>query len=216
MASSRYMVANVHELERLPAFGEEEVWRPVRRHFGIEAFGINAYTADQVGERIIEEHTEGGAGRHQELYLVLTGSARFTVDGDEFDAPAGTFVFIGEPEVGRGAVAAAPATTVLAIGGKPGEAYEVSAWEYAFLGLAKRGSEGLASFEEGIARFPELASLRYNLACFQALEGNRELAIDALSEAIRLEPKARQWAAGDEDFTSLEDDPEFERLIAGT
>ena len=51
------------------------VWRPVRRHFGIRAFGVNAYTAHETGGRIVEEHTESSLG-HEEIYLVLRGRAR--------------------------------------------------------------------------------------------------------------------------------------------
>jgi hypothetical protein len=141
----RYATAHLDDLDRLPAFGEDRVWRPVRHHFGIEAFGINAYTAEQAGRRVIEEHDElgeSGAGGHNELYVVLTGRATFTVDGDELDAPAGTLVFTGEPAVRRGAVAAEPNTSVLAIGGRPGVPFTVSPWEYAFRGLAKSGAEG--------------------------------------------------------------------------
>jgi tetratricopeptide (TPR) repeat protein len=213
--SRGYQVAHLSELERLPAFGEQAVWRPIRHHFGIEAFGINAYTGDRVGERVIEEHTEegSGAGAHQELYVVLSGVARFTVGEDEFDVPAGTFVFLPEPMLRRGAVAAAPETTVLAVGGRAGEPYAVSAWEYAFLGLAKRGPEGLESLEDGIEHYPDRASLRYNLARLHALEGRREEALEALTQATQLDPQIREWAVGDEDFASLRGDPEFESLI---
>ena len=207
---------HVDELERLDAFGEQGVWRPVRHHFGIEAFGINAYTADRAGDRVIEEHDEiggSGPGRHQELYIVLAGRATFTVDGDEVDAPAGTFVFIGEPDVRRGAVAAEGATTVIAIGGRPGEPFSVSPWEYSFFGLAKGGPEGVAVFEEGIARFPDSPSLPYNLACLRAREGDGAGAIAALRAAIALTARAREWAAGDADFDSLRGEPEFEALL---
>jgi hypothetical protein len=68
-------------------------------------------------------------------------------------------VFLGDPAVRRGAVALEAGTTVLAIGGQPGQPYTVSPWEYSFRGLAKRGREGAAIFEEGAARFePLLAS----------------------------------------------------------
>jgi hypothetical protein len=189
-------------------------------HFGIEAFGINAYTADQAGDRVIEEHDEiggGGPGRHQELYIVLTGRATFTVDGDELDAPAGTFVFIGEPDVRRGAVVAkgwaGSPTTVIAIGGRPGEPFTGSPWEYSFRGLAKGGPEGAAAFEEGIARFPDSPSLPYNLARLRAREGDRTGAITALHAAIALTARAREWAAGDSDFDALRGDEEFEALL---
>ena len=194
------------------------MWRPLRHHFGIEAFGINAYTADQAGRRVIEDHDEvgaAGAGRHQELYVVLTGRACFTVDGNEIDARAGTFVFVGQPDIRRGAIAAEPGTTVLAIGGRPGAAFTVSPWEYAFRGLAKAGPEGIAIFKEGIAQFPDNPSLPYNLACMHALAGELAEALAALRTAIRLDSSVREWAAGDDDFRSLRGDDEFEALVQG-
>ena len=72
------------------------------------AFGINGYTAD-AGERVIEEHDEtgAGAGGHEELYLVIAGAATFELDGREVDAPAGSLVFVPDPETRRGAIATA-------------------------------------------------------------------------------------------------------------
>src|SRR3954452_9754499 len=99
-------LAPLHELDRISGAGGH--LRPVRRPLGITAFGANAFTAD-AGEQLIESHTEvgGGAGRHEELYVVLTGHATFTVDGDQLDAPAGTFVFIPEAASRREATALA-------------------------------------------------------------------------------------------------------------
>src|SRR3954464_4005175 len=85
-----WQVARIDELEALPVDQEGLVWRPVRRRFGIQAFGANAYTAAKAGDRVVEEHTETTNG-HEELYFVAEGSAHFTVDGDEFDAAAGPF-----------------------------------------------------------------------------------------------------------------------------
>ena len=78
--------------------------RPVRLHFGINSFGINAYSAP-AGERVIEEHDElgHGAGRHEELYFVAAGHATFELGGEEVEAPAGTVVFVRDPAVRRGA-----------------------------------------------------------------------------------------------------------------
>lgn len=211
----RYALAHIDELERLPAFGIDSVWRPVRHHFGIEAFGINAYTADTAGQQVVEEHDErqGGAGGHQELYVVLSGTAAFTIDAEHVEASAGTFVFIADPAARRGAVAVEPDTTVLAIGGEPGRPYEVSAWEFAFRGLAKGGQEGAQIFAEGIGRYPGRASLYYNLACMHALDGDPGPAFEALRRAIELNPEARGWAAADEDFERLRGTEEFDELV---
>jgi hypothetical protein len=213
---ARYAVARVDDLERLPAFGVEAVWRPVRNHFGIEAFGINAYTAEVADQLVVEEHNElgeGATGGQQELYLVLSGNARFTVDGDDFEARAGTFVFVRDPSVTRGAVARERGTTVLAIRGVPGQPFVVSAWEYAFRGLAKGGREGAEIFADGIARYPRRASLPYNLACMHALDGDDQAALEALRRAIELNPRVRKWAGDDEDLSSLRDSAEFKDLL---
>jgi hypothetical protein len=211
----RYSVTRIDDIERLPAFGMEGIWRPVRHHFGIEAFGINAYTADRTGMHVIEQHDEleGGAGGHQELYVVMFGAAAFTIDGEEVQAPAGTLVFLGDPAVRRGAVALEPGTTVLALGGEPGRPYKISAWEFAFRGLAKGGSEGAEIFADGIRRYPDNVSLHYNLACMHALDGDQGAALEALGRAIAMNPEAREWAGADEDFSSLRGSDEFEALV---
>ena len=60
---------------------------------------------------------------HEELYLVHQGRATFELDGERVDAPAGTLVF-ARPGVKRTAFAEEPETTLLALGGTPGKAYE--------------------------------------------------------------------------------------------
>src|SRR5436190_17912864 len=82
--SEGYEVAHVDELEELPINNAEFVWRPVRRRFGITAFGTNAYTG-KAGQRVVEEHYE--RDNHQEMYVVLRGRATFTLGDDEVDAP---------------------------------------------------------------------------------------------------------------------------------
>ena len=100
-------------------------WHPVRHHLGIEAFGCNAYTGAAAGDLVVEAHDED---EHQELYVVLHGAARFTVDGEAIDAPQGTLVFVTPPSH-RTAVATEPGTTVLAVGAAPGQRFEISEWE---------------------------------------------------------------------------------------
>ena len=78
--------------------------------------------ADQI------EHAEGKGG-HEELYVVYSGHARFTIAGEELEAPAGTFVYIADPLAERNAVAKAADTVVLSLGGWAGKAFEPSEWE---------------------------------------------------------------------------------------
>ena len=50
----------------------------------------------------------------------------------------------------------------------------------------------------------------YNLACFEALAGNRESALESLERAAELAPaRVPKAAAEDEDFDSVRDDPRF-------
>jgi quercetin dioxygenase-like cupin family protein len=113
------------KLDEIPT---RDAWIPVRDHFGIQGFGVNAYRAEQAGGVVIDEHTET-LGQHEELYLVVAGHATFTIDGGEIDAPAGTLVFVGDPATPRSAVAKEAETTVLVAGARPGHAFEVAAWE---------------------------------------------------------------------------------------
>jgi mannose-6-phosphate isomerase-like protein (cupin superfamily) len=108
-------------------------WKPVRHQLGIDVFGINAYVAAEAGQIVIEKHREldddSGAAGHHELYFVHTGAAEFTVGGESFEAPAGTLVYLDDPALVRQAVATTAGTTILAIGGQPGMAFEPSEWE---------------------------------------------------------------------------------------
>ena len=202
------------EIEGLPVLGTL-VWKPVRKALGVTAFGINAYTAAQAGDEVVEEHTEEQLG-HEEIYAVVSGHAVFTVDGEEVDAPAGTLVYLDDPKQRRHAVAKTAGTTVLAIGGKPG-VHDVSAWEYYFPALpamrAKDWDTARRIHEEALAE-ADLPALHYNLACIEAQAGNADRALAELERAVAMQPRFGPHAAKDEDFASLRDDPRFS-AIAG-
>src|SRR3990170_1037804 len=118
-------VADVTEVWQ-PTEANEAAWKAVRHHFGIGAFGVNAFVARADGGDLIEPHDE--AGGHEELYVVLEGLARFTIDGEELAAPAGTLVHVS-PESHRQAEGVTAGTTVLVVGAERGKAFEPSAWE---------------------------------------------------------------------------------------
>ncbi len=65
------------------------------------------------------EHDEAAEGGHEELYLVLEGAARFTLDGETVVVGPGGLVAVPERSVTRHAVALEDGTTVLAVGGRP-------------------------------------------------------------------------------------------------
>ena len=206
-------VTHIDQLESFPISGQDGLtWRPIRRHFDIRAFGINAYTADEAGKRVVEEHREAEGG-HEELYIVVSGRATFMVEGTEHDAPAGTLVHC-PPGTLRGAFAAEPGTTVVGIGAKPGEVFQPSGWEWTFAAISHldRGDAGRARevMADGIARYPEAWQGYYNLACIEARAGDREAALQNLERAAEAEPeRVPQAAAEDSDFDSIRDDPRF-------
>ena len=177
-------------------------WRPIRQHFGILSFGANAFTAREAGDRLINEHDESEEDAHEELYLVQQGRARFELDGEQVDAPAGTFVF-ASPGVKR---------TAFAFPGVP-----PSGWEFwaplnplyeagRYAEIADRGAELIAAH-------PEYPDLIYNLACCESLAGRKADAIEHLKLAIDGSPRFRSMAADDSDFDQVRDDPAFKELM---
>lgn len=157
-------VVHLDELESIPG-PESLTWRPVRLTLGVRAFGCNAYTAGEAGQDVVEPHSEDPKLAHQELYFVAAGRARFTIDGSEYDAPAGTYVFIPDPASHRHAVAVEPGTTVLSFGGPP--TFQPSAWEWTFRAGPLMGSDPARAREillEGLEAHPESAALREALA----------------------------------------------------
>jgi hypothetical protein len=198
------------EIEGVPVLGTL-VWKPIRRPLGVTAFGINAYTAANAGDEVVEDHTEQTNG-HEEIYVVVRGHAVFTVDGKEVDAPAGTLVYLDDPLERRAAVAKEPGTTVLAVGGVPGK-HEPTAWEYFFPALpaAREGDWARAEelMHEGIAEYGEHPVLLYQLACFEARQGKSDDALEHLNAAVAGDEKCREWARTDDDLESIRADPRF-------
>jgi tetratricopeptide (TPR) repeat protein len=197
-------------------------WVPIRDHFGIRAFGIDAWVGREPGDTIIGEHAEI-YGRHEELYVVLAGHAKFTVAGEEVDAPMGTLVFVRDPDALRSAAAVAAETTVLAIGAKPGEAFRIGVWELA----SEETKEAFAHYNEQryreaadvmrrvAANYPEHAGAHYNLACFAALSGAADEAFDHLRIAVEQHRFFAEAARADSDFNPIRHDPQFESIVAG-
>jgi tetratricopeptide (TPR) repeat protein len=202
---------HLKEFESVPGPGSL-VWHPVRMTLGVHAFGCNAYTAGEVGQDLVEPHTEEA---HEELYFVADGRAKFTIDGTDYDCPRGTYVFLPDPASHRHAVAAEPGTTVLSFGGPP--TFEPSVWEWVFRAsplIRSDPEQARQILAEGLVAHPESASIHYNLACLEAVADQREAALDELRQAIDLDPRAANWARDDEDFSSLRGDPEFDTLAA--
>jgi mannose-6-phosphate isomerase-like protein (cupin superfamily) len=209
--SERFSSVRLSEIEPITV-ADGLAWLPVRRTLGVEAFGINAYVAANAGEPVVEEHTEESLG-HEEVYVVLSGRATFSLDGETLDAPSGTAVFVREPTVRRGAVAAEPDTKVLAIGGKVGEPYSPSAWEWYFAAERHRQSadydQAVTLMADGLERFPDHAGMLYAAACWESLAGLANQAIEHLRRAVALEPRYAEWSKTDADLDAIRSLPGY-------
>ena len=200
------------EVEPIAVVDGTLLWRPVRRTLDIGAFGINAYVALNAGDDVVEEHTESSLG-HEEVYVVLAGRATFTLDDETIDAPAGTVVFIRDVEVKRHARAEEPGTSVLAIGGPRGAAYEPSAWEDFFAAERHRTAGDydayLAELGATLERRPDHPGALYHVACAEALAGRHDDAVEHLRRALELRPELAEHARADEDFVSIRERPDW-------
>jgi len=211
---TRYGVANVGEIEGFD-YREDTRMHPVRHHFSISAFGVNGWTAENAGDRLVPSHEEDPGS--EELYVVVSGRARFEVDGDTVDAPAGTLVFCA-PEANRTAFAEESGTTVLAVGSTVGQAYEPSGWEiWAPAHPAYESGDYEAAIETTrpiVDTNPHYSAPAYNLACCEALSGRTEDAIVHLRQAVEQRPQLRELAREDSDFDPIREEPGFRELVA--
>lgn len=214
--SEGYRIAHISELQIGTGGGKQ--WAPVRHELEINAFGVNAWTVEQPGQDVIGEHDEVGAraGHHEELYFVVSGSAVFTVNGEEIDAPAGTFVFVRDPAAKRKAVATEAGTTVLVAGGPKGKAFEPAQWERSAQALrhweTKDWDAAIADLSKLHAEDPKDAGILYNRACAKSLAGLRDEALEDLAKSLELDATFAKLAQSDSDFDAIRDAPEFSAL----
>jgi hypothetical protein len=106
----------VRRLDEVPTVPDSEVrWHPLQHHFRLSAFGANVFAADAAGDELIAEHDEAESGQ-EELYVVLRGTVRFVLDGEEHAVEAVGIVAVTDPSVRRSATASEPGATLLALG----------------------------------------------------------------------------------------------------
>jgi mannose-6-phosphate isomerase-like protein (cupin superfamily) len=190
-------VVHLDELEAIPGPGSL-TWHPVRAHLELRAFGCNAYSAAKVGDDVVEPHEEDPDLGHEELYFVARGRATFTLDGETFDAPAGTYVFVPDTATHRHAVAAEPDTTVLSFGGPP--TFTPSSWEWMFRAVALADSDPARAreiAEDGLDKHPESPGLRIALARVLLAEGDEAGARAAVADALERQPDAEDYVRQD-------------------
>lgn len=205
--SDRYKVTSLDALAG-PAIPSQARWHTIRRTLGVSSFGINAWTATEDDQQIIGEHDEADGEKHEELYLVLTGHASFTLDGETVDAPRGTVVHVADPTVKRAATGKRD-TTILVVGAKPGEAFTPSTWERSAEALRfwpdEQWDKAIEVLERHLAETPDHAGTHYNLACAHARAGRPDIALDHARKAIELQESFGEYAVKDDDLVSIRD-----------
>jgi hypothetical protein len=211
---AEYAVAHVDNIDEF-ADGRCH-YRPIRHHLDISAFGVNAWTGHAAGDLVINAHDEDDPTRDEELFLVLRGHALFELDGDQVDAPTGTLVR-ASPLMNRTAIAKEPGTTIIAIEGTPGKAYDARGWELwaplAPLYDAGEYAEVADRLRILVEASPQYPMLFFNLACCESLLGRTTHAIDSLHRAIEMSEEFRGAAKDDSDLDPIRGEEAFQRLI---
>jgi quercetin dioxygenase-like cupin family protein len=91
-----YTIKNIDQFEEMEGSGGA-TWRLARKTLGAEAFGFNVVDIEAGGE--IPAHDHSGDNQ-EEVFVILEGQGTLVTDGEEHDAPAGTFCRLA-PEVNR-------------------------------------------------------------------------------------------------------------------
>jgi quercetin dioxygenase-like cupin family protein len=100
-------------------------WLLARRSLGLSAFGLNLVDIPP-GDRI-PEHDET-ARDHEEVFVVLSGTATIVVDGEEHDLPEGALARL-DPQLTRTVVNTGPEPVRLLIASAPSTSgYEPMDW----------------------------------------------------------------------------------------
>ena len=197
---------------------DDRVFIRLRRTLDIGAFGAGAMYQAKAGEDVVGEHDELGPGAdgHEELYVVVQGSATFTLDGDEVDAPHGTVIFV-QPGATRKAIATSDETIVLAVGGRRGKAYRLppgaELFDF-FEHYNKQDYDGaLAACHVALEKYPGNALILYNIACMESMLGRGDKALETLGTAVEKWPKFKENARKDDDFASIREEARFVELV---
>jgi serine/threonine protein kinase/Flp pilus assembly protein TadD len=89
-------------------------------------------------------------------------------------------------------------------------ALNLGAMHLAYLGQRERGLEWA---KRAMAADPEDSGMLYNLACFYAIQGEPEEALNCLEKAVQLGFGLKGWAENDPDLKSLHSNSRFQALL---
>jgi quercetin dioxygenase-like cupin family protein len=112
------------DVRDLPGEGPGGAVRKVRRALGARAFGFNWFELPPDAEGL--EHDETGSGQ-EEVILVIDGSGRLRVGGEEIELKPGRFVRL-DPETVRCPVAGPEGLTFVTFGAPAAGGYEPPSW----------------------------------------------------------------------------------------
>jgi hypothetical protein len=201
---NKWRSIRLEEIEGVPWRGSELVWRPVRSALGTRIIGIAAYTAERAGQPLVEEHCEDEDGRgHEEIYVVLSGKATFTLDGERLDAVAGTFVLVS-PQVRRSAIATEPDSAILALGGPSTFLPAESEWiERARPHIRSDPALAAELIDELRTAEPDAPGVPVADALLALGRGEQQAALDILSDVLRRWPQAEPALKADPDLGPL-------------
>lgn len=222
-ATDTYAVLSIDDALRARREEQEEprdrTYVQLRRQLDIGAFGVNAVQAN-AGKELMGERTATGYARdgHEELFVVTGGSATFTVEGEEIEAPQGTAIFVRDVEAKRAAVANEDGTTLLVVGGRRGQPWRptpAEAMQEFFPHYEAKDYEAALSIaEQVLEEYPGNGLAFYNIACMESLLGRKEDALAHLGSALEAAPPLVENARTDEDLAPLRDDSRFQKLVA--
>jgi hypothetical protein len=205
--SSGWTVVALDDVEAVPWQGTELEWRPLRGALGTRIVGMAGFTAERVGQEVIEGHDESSGGRgHEEVYFVLRGRATFTLDDETVDAPAGTFIAVTDTKVYRRAIAAEPDTAVCALGGPPTFAPSASEWIERARPLLSSDPAGARELIDDLRNErPESMGVQIGEALWALSRNDEDAARALLTEVVSANPGLR---------TALEQDPDLGKLMS--
>lgn len=117
-------IMHIEELESAQTPGVPEgLFRYAGKSLGVQAWGMNVLTLPPGWDRYPEhDHSDDG---HEEVYVVLRGSATLHVGEHRFELAQGTFTRVG-PSDARKIVPGPEGVTFIALGGTPDKPYRPS------------------------------------------------------------------------------------------
>lgn len=108
-----YTIVHVDDIEGAGPTGGVKF---VRRELGVDAFGVNWFELPPNAEGV--EHDESDT-QQEEVNVVVAGSGRWRIDGEEVEVRRGTFLRF-DPDTTRMPIAGPDGMTFVGIGARPG------------------------------------------------------------------------------------------------